>query len=191
MGRSVPPSLGWGLWLALCALGKPLTLSGLLIPGMSTLYTQELCSMTGLALPGPAACSSWACPALYPRDTELGPWAGGGVGVGGRGLTVLCLCLPHPGGRFSHVVSSGSPGPPWKCRCPLTSERGLLRQEGKAMGQAHSGRPRQSWAGMPGLLTRHGWVLAWSGAGGSLSSLRAEGPHPPLMAALGDCRPAP
>lgn len=191
MGRSVPPSLGWGLWLALCALGKPLTLSGLLIPGMSTLCTPELCSMTGLALPGLDACSSWACPALYPRDSELGTLALGQV-AGGRVWTVLCLCLPHPGRRFSHVVSPRSPGPPWKCGwCPLTSERGLLRQEGKAMGQAHSGRPQQSWAGIPGPLTRHSWVLAWSGAGGSLSSLRAEGPDPPVMAVLGDCRPAP
>lgn len=88
-GRSVPPSLGGDLWLALCALGKPLTLSGLLIPrdeGMRE--TRPPCSVRSIPR-GPAAsqvgpclvqipasgswCLQLGLPHPLPRDAELGP----------------------------------------------------------------------------------------------------------------------
>ena len=58
----------------------------------------------------------------------------------------------------------------WKCGWgPLTSERGLLRQEEEAMGQAHSGQPWwQSWVASR-LLTcspsQLGASLEWGGRG--------------------------
>lgn len=67
------------------------------------------------------------------------------------------------------MLSPGSPGALWKCGWgPLTSERGLLRQEEEAMGQAHSGRPWQSWVGSH-LLNCSPSQLQWSGAGGGLA----------------------
>ena len=80
----------------------------------------------------------------------------------------------------------------WKCGWgPLTSERGLLRQE-EVMGQAHSGQPWwQSWVGSR-LLTcspsQLGASLEW--AGGGLLSV-CWGPDPSRATVLGDCCPAP
>lgn len=81
-GRSVPPTWDWGLQLALCVLGKPLTLSGLLIPGLKgSCHLLEHTVLRGrsVALPGPDA-SSRACPTLQLRDEELlGWWLGEGA----------------------------------------------------------------------------------------------------------------
>ena len=53
-----------------------------------------------LLVPG---ASSGACPTLQLRDEELR------LVAGGRGLTILCFCQPHPGRRFRCVLSLGGP----------------------------------------------------------------------------------
>ena len=102
--------------------------------------------------------------------------------AGGRGLTILCLCQPPPGRRIRRVLSPGSPGALWKCSWgPLTSERGLLRQEEEAMGQAHSGRPWQSWVGSHLLNcspSQLGASLEWGRRGPSICVLGVLTHHP-------------
>lgn len=87
-----------------------------------------------------------------------------------EGLTILCLCQPHPG-WFRHVLSSGVCGPVKYGWGPLTSERGLLRQEEEAMGQAPPGQPVVAeLGGIPshGLPWPCSWVPAWVGREGPL-----------------------
>lgn len=90
------PTSGWGLWLVLCALEKPLTLSGPLMPRMGG--NQE---PYGLRSGGrdPASCgpaaSSWG---TLPQ-------------AGSRGEGADCpLSLPHPGQRFLQKLPPGSLG---------------------------------------------------------------------------------
>lgn len=116
------PTLGWGLWPALCALGKPSPSLGHYAKagGTPAALWDALCRQgpsvlggwpRGVLMPAPDSCCLQLGP--HPVPQRWGTWASG-AGGRGKGLTVLCLCLLHPGQRVLRKLPPGSPGAPCK-----------------------------------------------------------------------------